>query len=62
VIVLLALFILLVSLPATIVLVALTVAGSALAATAEGTIVAPESRVAPVIAGGPDARPDASAA
>jgi hypothetical protein len=62
VIVLLALFILLVSLPATIVLVALTVVGSALAATADGTIVAPESRVAPAAAGGADARPDASAA
>jgi hypothetical protein len=62
VIVLLALFILLVSLPATIVLVALTVVGSALAATAEGTIVAPELGVAPVTTGGADARPDASAA
>lgn len=60
-IVLLALFILLVSLPATIVLVALTVAGSALAATAEGTIVAPESSVAPAVAGGADASAAASA-
>lgn len=61
-IVVLALFILLVSLPATIVLVAMTVVGSALAATAEGTLVAPESRVAPVSAGDAGARADASAA
>lgn len=54
-IVLIVLFVLLVSLPATIVLVALTVAGSALAATAEGTIVAPEPRIAPTPAGDADA-------
>jgi hypothetical protein len=49
-IVAIAIFLLLVSLPATIMLVALTVVGSALAATAEGTLVTPRSPRAPATA------------